>query len=107
MILEQEQLSTVIDLLQARLKPEAIYLFGSQASGQASSGKGDVDLFVIVGDDKNPYHETVDAYESLQEMPFPKDIIVRCKSRFEQRATWPFTLESEVLRTGRMVYSHE
>lgn len=106
MILHENQLSKAIILLQERLKPEAIYLFGSQASGQATLEEGDVDLCVIVADDKDPYREAVDAYESLQEMPFPKDIIVRRKSRFEKRATWPSTLEHEVRRTGRLVFPH-
>lgn len=106
MILQKDQLSTAIKLLRERLNPEAIYLFGSQASGQATTENGDVDFCVIVGDNKDPYRETVDAYESLQEMPFPKDIIVRRKSRFEERSTWPSTLEHEVRRTGRLVFPH-
>lgn len=106
MILEKNQLQRAIDLLQKRIKPEAIYLFGSQVSGKASQECGDVDLCIIVTDDREPYSETVDAYESLQGMPFPKDIIVRRKSRFEKRSTWPFTLEHEIRRTGRLIYPH-
>ncbi|NBB79892.1 MAG: nucleotidyltransferase domain-containing protein [Verrucomicrobia bacterium] len=104
MILEKDQLQEAVELLQRRLNPEAIYLFGSQATGAASQERGDVDLCIIVGDDKEPYRETVNAYESLQNMLFPKDIIVRRKSRFDQRATSPFTLEHEVRRTGRRIY---
>ena len=105
MVIEKKQLQKAIDLLQKRIKPEAIYLFGSQVSGKASRQSGDVDMCIIITDDREPYRETVDAYESLQEMPF-KDIIVRRKSRFEERATWPFTLEHEVRQTGRMIYPH-
>jgi len=106
MIIEEIQLQKAIDLLKERINPEAIYLFGSQVSGKATQQSGDVDLCIIVRDDREPYRETVDAYESLQEMPFPKDIIVRRKSRFEERATSPFTLEHEVRQTGRMIYPH-
>ena len=104
MILEKDQLQEAVDLLQERIKPEAIYLFGSQATGGASRESGDVDLCIIVSDDKEPYRETVNAYEILQNMLFPKDIIVRRKSRFDQRAMSPFTLEHEVKRTGRLIY---
>ena len=93
-----------VELLQKRIKPEAIYLFGSQVSGKASEQSGDVDLCLIVADDREPYRDAVDAYESLQEMPFPKDIIVRRKSRFDERADWPHTLEHEVKNTGRRIY---
>lgn len=93
-----------VALLQARIKPEAIYLFGSQVEGRATDENGDVDLCIIVSDDKEPYHEAVNAYESLQDMPFPKDIIVRRKSRFEERARWSASLENEVRQTGRLIY---
>lgn len=106
MILEKDQLQEAVELLQRCLNPEAIYLFGSQATGAASQERGDVDLCIIVTDDKEPYRETVNAYESLQNMLFPKDIIVRRKSRFEERAAWPYTLEHEVRQTGRMIYPH-
>jgi predicted nucleotidyltransferase len=105
MILRDTQLQEAIALLQARIHPEAIYLFGSQVSGKATNESGDVDLCIVVPDDKEPYREAVDAYESLQDMPFPKDIIVRRKSRFEERATWPSTLEHEVSHSGRLIYS--
>lgn len=104
MILRDDQLQQTIALLQARIKPEAIYLFGSQVEGKASKESGDVDLCIIVPDEKEPYREAVDAYESLQDMPFPKDIIVRRKSRFEERSTWPASLEYEVRHSGRLIY---
>jgi len=105
MILGDSQLQETIALLQARIHPEAIYLFGSQATGEATRENGDVDLCIVVPDHKEPYREAVNAYESLQNMPYPKDIIVRRKSRFEERAAWPTTLENEVRRSGRLIYS--
>ena len=104
MIVHNNHLQKVVELLQKRIKPEAIYLFGSQVSGKALEQSGDVDLCIIVADDREPYRETVHAYESLQEMPFPKDIIVRRKSRFNERADWPYTLENEVRKTGRRIF---
>ena len=104
MILQEKQLKQTIRLLRDRIHPEAIYLFGSQATGKAAEHSGDVDLCIIVKDDQETYRQTVDAYESLQSMPFPKDIIVRCQSRFDERAAWPATLEREVREKGRLVY---
>ena len=105
MILQDHQIQELVALLRGRINPEAIYLFGSQAVGLASERDSDVDLCIIVPDEKEPYRETVDAYESLQDMPFPKDIIVRRRSRFEERAAWPASLEHEVKRAGRLIYS--
>jgi len=104
MVVQDDLLDETVRLLRERIHPEAIYLFGSQARGLASPHHGDVDLCIIVNDDKEPYLTTVDAYEALQSMPFPKDIIVRRKGRFEERAAWPATLEHEVKKTGRLVY---
>jgi len=104
-VLQESQLNDTVRLLRDRLHPEAIYLFGSQVTGRASTRDGDVDLCIVISDEKEPYVETVDAYEILQSMPFPKDIIVRRKSRFEKRAVWPSTLEHEVKKTGRLVYA--
>ena len=105
MIIQEDLLEETIRLLRDRIHPEAIYLFGSQAAGRASLHNSDVDLCIVVNDDKEPYQATVDAYETLQSMPFPKDIIVRCKRRFNERAEWPATLEHEVKKTGRLVYN--
>jgi hypothetical protein len=38
-------------------------------------------------------------------MPFPKDIIVRQKSRFEERANWPSSIEHEIKQEGQLLYS--
>jgi predicted nucleotidyltransferase len=104
MIIQEDLLEETVRLLRDRIHPDAIYLFGSQATGRASPHNGDVDLCIIVNDDREPYLTTVDAYETLQAMPFPKDIIVRRKGRFEERAEWPATLEHEVKKTGRLLY---
>jgi len=106
-ILDEKQLNRTVGLLMEKLQPEAIYLFGSQVSKRATDNRGDVDLCVIVSDDKDPYREAVSAYETLKNMPFPKDIVVRRRSRFEQRSAWPSTLEHEVNQTGRRVYPNE
>jgi predicted nucleotidyltransferase len=104
MILKENQLQETILRIKQRINPEAIYLFGSQVSGKASEESGDVDLCIIVTDEKEPYHEAVEAYESLQDMPFPKDLVVRRRSRFEKRAAWPSSLEHEIANSGRLIY---
>lgn len=105
MILRDDQLREVVALLRQQIDPEAIYLFGSQTTEKASHLKGDVDLCIVVPDKAEPYRETVKAYQSLQEMPFPKDIIVRQKKRFEERASWPASIEYDVKQSGRLLYS--
>jgi predicted nucleotidyltransferase len=105
MILTEDQTKEIVELLRRHVNPEAIYLFGSQAGRQALEKNSDVDLCLIVSDAEEPYRRTVDAYQALQKLPFPKDIITRRRSRFEERSAWPFSLEHDVKRNGRLLYS--
>ena len=103
-MISQEQQSKIVERLQV-LDPDTIYLFGSCVSGVAVEGKSDVDLLVVVPDDgENSYRKAVKAYRSLSDIPFPKDIIVRHRGKFRERATWTSSIEREVFRKGRVLY---
>ena len=104
-VLSKDQTKEIVELLRRHVNPEAIYLFGSQARRQALANSSDVDLCLIVSDAEEPYRRTVEAYQALQKLPFPKDIITRRRSRFEERAAWPLSLEHDVKRNGRLLYS--
>jgi predicted nucleotidyltransferase len=105
MVLTEDQTNKLIELLRVHVNPEAIYLFGSQACNQASADDSDVDICLIVSDADEPYLRTVEAYQALRKLPFPKDIVTRRRSRFEERSAWPFSLEHDVKRNGRLLYS--
>jgi predicted nucleotidyltransferase len=105
MILQTEQSEEIVRRLTAELSPEEIYLFGSQAAGTAVEGRSDVDLCVIVpDDDESSYSKSVRAYQSLRGLGLPKDIIVRHRSRFTERARWTSSVEHEVVLHGRRIY---
>ena len=105
MLINRRQIETLVTRLQQDIQPESVWLFGSQATGLARESESDVDLCIIIKDELNPYEFAVQAYQSLQDMPFPKDIIVRQKSRFEERANWPSSIEHEIIQEGRLLYS--
>ena len=87
------------------LDPLRIFVFGSVASGRAVKGESDVDLCVVVPDDRESnYEKSVRAYKSLRGMRFPKDIVVRHLSEFEKRRLWQSSLEREVAETGRILF---
>lgn len=97
MILSPGQSQEIVDRLRRDLDPEEILLFGSQACGRAEVESSDVDLCVVVADDDEPvYEKTVRAYRSLRGMGFPKDIIVRHRSRFAERSHWRSSVEREI-----------
>lgn len=104
-MISQEQRSNIVERLQV-LDPDTIYLFGSSASGAAVEGESDVDLCVVVPDDgENSYRKAVKAYRSLRDIPFPKDIIVRHRKKFQERASWTSSIEREILQKGLVLYS--
>jgi len=105
MILQAEQSDEIVRRLKDELSPEEIYLFGSQAKGTAVDGRSDVDLCVVVADDSEPSHrKAVRAYRSLRGLGLPKDIIVRHRSSFTERAQWASAVEHEVAQHGRCIY---
>jgi predicted nucleotidyltransferase len=106
MILDPAESSQVVERLRRELDPLKIFLFGSQARGDAKAEVSNVDICVVVDDDDEQTHrKTVRAYHSLADMAFPKDIIVRHSSKFEQRSKWINFLEREVSKTGLLLYS--
>lgn len=105
MILQAKQSEEIVRRLTAELFPEEIYLFGSQAAGTAVDGCSDVDLCVVVpDDDESSYSKSVRAYRSLRGLGLPKDIIVRHRSRFAERARWTSSVEHEVVLNGQHIY---
>jgi len=104
MILGPAESSKVVERTQS-LK---IFLFGSQARGNAKAQDSDVDLCVVVPDDDEQTHRrAVRAYHHLADMAFPKDIIVRHNSKFEQRSRWINSLEKKISTTGLLLYLYK
>lgn len=105
MILERQQTEEVVRRLRGALRPRAIYLFGSQATGAATEDESDVDLCIVVhDDDEDVYQKSVRAYRVLRDLDFPKDLIVRHESSFKERATWLNSIEREVATSGKLIY---
>lgn len=105
MILHADQSKEIVRRLRDELSPEEIYLFGSQAKGTAVEGQSDIDLCVVVADDGEPVRrKAVRAYRSLRGLGLPKDIIVRHRSSFAERARWTSSVEHEVVLHGRRIY---
>jgi predicted nucleotidyltransferase len=105
MTLTDTQARDIVDRLEAALHPEEIILFGSQAAGTADTAESDVDLCVVVPDDsESSYDKTVRAYRSLRGTGIPKDVIVRHRSRFNERARWSHSVEGQIAETGQRLY---
>jgi uncharacterized protein len=101
----QAELARVIERLVAAFTPEAIYLFGSQARGDATSDS-DVDLLVVVKTADRPAHQLAQtAYRAVGWHSIAIDILVMPREEFEWRSRALSSLPATVLREGRMLYA--
>jgi predicted nucleotidyltransferase len=85
--------------------PVRIYLFGSEARGEAGPDS-DLDFLVVVRDDTpEPMMRTSEGYSRLSGLGMPKDVIPWRQSDFEARAAYVrASLPATVVREGRLLY---
>ncbi|MEI7875117.1 MAG: nucleotidyltransferase domain-containing protein [Alphaproteobacteria bacterium] len=88
------------------MRPEAIYLFGSRARGDAAADS-DYDLLVIVADDAPLSSRSLDATTRVARDPgVPLDIVPCRRSVFERKRDRIGTLSYTAAHEGRLVYGH-
>ncbi len=86
--------------LKAGLKPDAIYLFGSHARGDATDDS-DFDLLVIVpASDHSRYRRSVEARRLVGDIAAPKDIVVLTRQEGQEGQQVVCSLASAVRREG-------
>lgn len=99
------ELARIVAILVESFQPERIYVFGSQARGDATADS-DVDLLMVVTDDPEPrYRRAQAAYRAVGRHRIPFDIIVMTRHEFNDRRANPATLPGIVLREGRALYT--
>lgn len=91
--------------LIAFYNPVRIYLFGSEARGDAGPDS-DLDFLVVVPDETpDTLFRSRSAYTSLCGLGVPKDIVPWRKSDFDGRAAHvKASLPAAVVREGRLLY---
>jgi predicted nucleotidyltransferase len=101
----EQAIAAITDRLVEYYRPERIYLFGSEARGDAGPDS-DLDFCVVVRDDA-PAELLRDGgiYSVLRGMGFPKDIVPWRRSDFEARAAHVRTsLPATIVREGKLLY---
>jgi predicted nucleotidyltransferase len=97
-------LKGVVDRLVQGLHPDRIYLFGSQARGQAGEAS-DIDLLVVVRDSDLPRHRREAlSYDLLWGLKTPVDVIVLTQAEFQQASRVKTSLAFTVQAEGEMLY---
>ncbi len=98
-------LAEIVRRLVVAYQPELIYLFGSQARGDAGPDS-DHDLLVVVPDDAPAErHDAGLAYRVLWGVGTAVDAVVCSSSWFHARTHLKASLPGTVLREGRLLHA--
>jgi predicted nucleotidyltransferase len=95
----------MVDRLVVALSPERIYLFGSQARGDAGPDS-DYDLLVVISTSTLPrYRRDQAAFEALLGIGVAKDVLVLTHDEFERERQVVCSLPATVEREGVLLYA--
>jgi predicted nucleotidyltransferase len=102
---KQQAIEEITRRLVEFYSPVRIYLFGSEARGDAGLDS-DLDFLVVVPDDVSPAKlKTGEVYSFVSGTGYAKDIIPWRKTDFEARAAHVVaSLPATVVREGRILY---
>lgn len=104
MVLTPEIIQKVVQKLVREFNPLKIILFGSQAWGTPGPDS-DMDLFVIVKSSTlSRAKRAAKAYQCLQGINFPKDILIRTQIEVDKYKNVYASLECQVLEKGKVLY---
>ena len=102
---KQEVIEEMTRRLVEFYRPVRIYLFGSEARGEAGPDS-DLDFLVVVPDDTpERVMRSSEGYSLLSGFGMPKDVITWRQSDFDNRANYVVaSLPATVVREGRLLY---
>jgi uncharacterized protein len=101
------RLAEAVQCLVESFSPERIYLFGSQARGEATEDS-DYDLLMVVSwTDERAVKRMARARGVVSHIKIPAEIIVLTTEQFERQAPVVTSLAATVLREGRLLYAAE
>jgi predicted nucleotidyltransferase len=100
-----QELAVVINRIVSAVRPTRIYVFGSQARGDARDDS-DVDLLLVTETAEIPAHRVAQAaYRAAVPYSFSLDILAMPQESFDRRSRAVATFPATVLREGRLLYA--
>ena len=102
--LTQDLLGELTRRLVAEFQPEEVWLFGSQAWGKPDEGS-DLDVLVVVPESReSSVRRAQRAHRCLREVDASIDILVKTRAELERFRNVRSSLESLILKNGRLIY---
>ena len=99
----QNVIEEIVSRILKQIRPERIILFGSAASGKMTKDS-DVDLLVLKKRPLDPRKESVRIRKCLKGMPYPFDIVVMARQRFEETKNIIGGLAYPANKYGKVIY---
>jgi len=104
-ITDEPTLNEIVRRLVAAVQPEAIFLFGSRARGEATLDS-DYDILLLVNEPSDEHYAVARrGYAAMLGLGVPVDIVVMDRAHFEQRRRAVSSLPATVEREGRLLYA--
>ena len=105
-MLAEQDILKIRDKLVLQFAPQAIILFGSQATGKADN-RSDIDLLVIAPVKGKRRYLMVEMDRSLAELNYAFDILILTSEEFERNRTIPGTVARYASQEGKVIYESE
>jgi len=102
-MITEADIKKMADIIVDKFHPEKIILFGSYARGKTSEDS-DVDLIVITQTDGDLRELAAEMQLAVWDIPVAKDILVRTPEQFEEEAATYWTVFSEALKHGKVLF---
>ena len=101
--LSDETVGAIVTRVLDACGPEQVILFGSAATGRMTRDS-DIDILVVLSDVTNARQEAMDVRTALADFPFPFDVIVMSRDRFEDTRDVIGGIAWPAARYGRVIY---
>ena len=98
-------LAEIVRRLVETFRPDRIYLFGSQARGDADADS-DYDLLVVMPHLSEPVHRMAQrAHSVLWDLRVSADVLVWSREAFDARLHLKASLPATVVREGKLLHA--
>ena len=103
MTVPNETLREIVARIVAAANPDRVILFGSAATGEMAADS-DLDLLVVEPQVSDTRRESIRLRAALEGVPFPIDVIVMSRTRFEETKNVIGGIAYPAYRYGRVLY---
>jgi predicted nucleotidyltransferase len=114
-VFDTEKITSVViraavDRIVRALEPEKIFMFGSQARGEATD-VSDLDLLVVMESDESKLERGIKIRKLISPRAFGLDVLVYTPEEFEKAAShedyWFNPLIKDIIKEGKKLYDRQ